>query len=157
MPFPPRPVDETLHGVVDYTAGSFLMTAFPRLAGIEDIESAAQIRAAAAIHAGYSTMTDYPLGAVKLIPFQAHLALDALWTVGVAAMPFITGQYKKGPKHWVPHLAVSLFELSSLLITDPTGRGDYHGDVKAVRAANQVDPHAKIYDGRPAVVPASAA
>jgi hypothetical protein len=157
MPFPPRPVDDTLHGVVDYTAGSFLMTAFPKLAGIEGTDSAAQIRVASAIHAGYSTMTAYPLGAVKLIPFKAHLALDALWTVAVAATPFVTGQYKKGRKHWLPHVAVSLFELSSLLITDPTGRGDYHGDVEAVRAANQLDPHAKIYDGKPAVVPASAA
>ena len=35
MPMPPRPVDATLHGVVDYNAGAFLLTAFPRLAGIE--------------------------------------------------------------------------------------------------------------------------
>ena len=65
MPFPPRPVDSTLHGVVDYSAGALLLTAFPRLAGIEGTRSARQIRTAGAIHAGYSTMTDYPLGVVK--------------------------------------------------------------------------------------------
>jgi len=43
MPFPPRPVDATLHGVVDYTAGSFLLTAFPKLAGIEGTRSARQV------------------------------------------------------------------------------------------------------------------
>ena len=76
MPMP-RPVDSTLHGVVDYTAGGFLLTAFPRVAGIEGTRSARQIRTAAAIHAGYSTVTDYPLGIVKLLPYRAHLAVDA--------------------------------------------------------------------------------
>jgi hypothetical protein len=156
MPFPPRPVDATLHGVVDYTAGATLLTVFPRAAGIEGTRSARQIRIAAAIHAGYSTLTDYPLGVVKLIPFQAHLAIDAVGAVALAATPFVTGQFKKGPKQWVPHVALALFEFSSLLITDPTGRGNYHGDVEAVRRANMDDPHAKIHNGRPAVTRAVA-
>jgi hypothetical protein len=156
MPFPPRPVDATLHGVVDYTAGATLTTIFPKLAGIEGTRSARQIRTAAAIHAGYSTITDYPLGVVKVLPFQAHLALDALGALALAATPFVTGQYKKGRKQWLPHVALCLFELSSLVITDPTGRGDYHGNVEAVRQANMEDPHRKIYDGTPAVTPAVA-
>jgi len=156
MPFPPRPVDSTLHGVVDYTTGATLLTVFPRAAGIAGTRSARQVRSAAAFHAGYSTITDYPLGVVRLLPFQAHLALDALGALALAATPFVTGQYKQGPKAWVPHVAVCLFELSSLAMTDPTGRGDWHGDVDAVRAANTEDPHRKIYDGRPAVVAASA-
>ncbi len=75
MPMP-RPIDSTLHGATDYTAGTLLMTAFPKLAGIEGTRSAAQIRTAGAIHVGYSTLTDYPLGAVKAIPFQASSARD---------------------------------------------------------------------------------
>jgi hypothetical protein len=156
MPFPPRPVDATLHGVVDYSAGALLLTVFPKAAGIEGTRQARQIRTAAAIHAGYSTITSYPLGIVKLLPFKAHLALDAVGAIALAATPFITGQFKKGRSQWLPHVALSLFELSSLAITDPTGRGDYHGDVDAVRAANTEDPHSKIHDGRPAVTPASA-
>jgi hypothetical protein len=157
MPFPPRPVDATLHGVVDYTAGAFLTTVFPKLAGIEGTRSARQVRKAAAIHAGYSTLTDYPLGIVKVLPFQAHLALDAIGAVALAATPFITGQWTKGRKQWLPHVGLCLFELSSLAITDPTGRGDYHGDVEAVRRANMEDPHRKIYNGAPAVRRAAAA
>src|SRR3712207_4144725 len=133
MPFPPRPVDATLHGVVDYTAGTFLLTAFPKLAGIEGTRSARQVRIAAAAHAGYSVFTKYPLGVVKVLPYQAHLALDALGTIALAATPFVTGQYKKGPEHWVPHVALCLFELGSLLMTDPTGKGDYKADVQAVQ------------------------
>jgi hypothetical protein len=151
---PPRPIDATLHGVTDYTVGSFLVTAFPKVAGIEGTESARQIRIAGAIHAGYSTVTDYPLGVVKLLPFQAHLAIDAIGALALAATPFVTGQWKKGTSHWVPHVALCLFELGSLAMTDPTGRGDFHGDVEAVRRANMEDPRRKIYDGKPAVTPA---
>jgi hypothetical protein len=157
MPFPPRPVDSTLHGVVDYSAGTFLLTAFPKLAGIEGTRSARQVRISAAIHAGYSMLTKYPLGAVKVLPYQAHLALDAIGAVALAATPFVTGQWKKGRKQWLPHVGLALFELSSLAITDPTGRGDYHGDVDAVRQSNLEDPHSKIRNGRPAVRPASMA
>ena len=150
MPFP-RPIDSTLHGATDYTVGTLLMTALPRLAGVEGTESATQMRIAGAAHAGYSTLTDYPLGIVKLIPYKAHLAIDALGAVAVAALPFITGQYRKGTKHWVPHVALAAFELSSLLLSDPRGKGDFHGDVEAVRAANELAPHSRIYNGGPAV------
>src|SRR3954451_18380327 len=132
MPFPPRPVDATLHGVVDYSAGALLLSVFPRLAGIEGTRSARQIRIAAAIHGGYSTVTDYPLGAVKLLPFKAHLALDALGAVALAATPFVTGKWKEGPKQWVPHVGLALFELASLATTDPTGLGNYHGNVERI-------------------------
>ena len=152
----PRPIDTTLHGATDYTVGTLLMTVFPRLAGIEGTESARQIRVAGAVHAGYSTLTDYPLGVVKAIPYQAHLALDAIGALALAATPFVTGQYRKGPSHWVPHVALCLFELGSLLLTDPTGRGDYKADVEKVRAANMEDPHRKIHDGELAVTPGAA-
>jgi hypothetical protein len=149
----PRPVDSTLHGATDYTAGTLLMTAVPRLAGVSGTPAARQIRAAGAIHAGYSTLTDYPLGIVKAIPYKAHLAIDAAGALALAATPFVTGQFKRGRSQWVPHVALALFELSALAMSDPTGRGDFHGDVDAVRAANQEDPHRKIYNGDRAVTP----
>jgi hypothetical protein len=155
MPFP-RPVDSTLHGVVDYSAGTFLLTAFPRLAGIEGTRSARQVRTSAAIHAGYSTLTKYPLGIVKVIPFQAHLALDAIGALALAATPFVTGQYKRGRRQWLPHVGLGLFELASLAMTDPSGHGDFHGDVESVRSANMEDPRRKIHDGPRAVRPAAA-
>jgi hypothetical protein len=152
----PHPVDSTLHGVVDYTAGATLMTAFPRLAGISGTRAARQIRSAGAIHLGYSTLTKYPLGVVKLIPFQAHLAIDALGALALAATPFATGQFKRGARQWLPHVGLALFELASLAVTDPTGRGDFHGDVSAVQHANRENPHRKIHEGPPAVARAAA-
>ena len=151
MPFPPRPISSSLHGATDYTVGATLLTGFPKLADIEGTRSARQVRIAAAIHAGYSTLTDYELGIVKLIPFKAHLALDAIGALALAATPFVTGQYKKGRKQWVPHVGLAAFELMSLVMTDPTGKGDFPGDVEAVRQATQEDPHRKIYEGPAAV------
>jgi hypothetical protein len=107
---------------------------------------------AGAGHIAYSTVTDYPLGIVKLIPYKAHLAIDTLGAVALAATPFVTGQWKKGRQEWLPHVGIAAFELVSLLMSDPTQKGDFHGDVDAVRRANSLTPHAKIYNGGPAVV-----
>ena len=156
MPFP-RPIDSTLHGLTDYQVGTALMTVFPKLAGIEGTDSATQIRISGAVHVGYSTLTKYPLGIVKLLPYKAHLALDAIGAIALAATPFVTGQWKKGPSQWLPHVGLALFELASLAITDPTGRGDWHGDLEAVRRSNMEDPARKIHNGKPAVRPAAAA
>src|SRR3954470_22157122 len=116
MPVPPRPIDSTLHGATDYTVGATLMSVFPRLAGLSGTRSARQIRLAGAIHAGYSTVTDYPLGIVKLLPYKAHLAIDAVGALALAAAPFTSGEYRKGRRHWVPHVALAVFELASLAL-----------------------------------------
>jgi hypothetical protein len=121
--------------------------------GINGTPAGTQIRVAGAVHAGYSTMTDYPLGVVKVIPYKLHLALDALGALALAATPFVTGQYRKGTSQWAPHVALCLFELGSLLLSDPTGRGDYKADVAAVREGNMEDPHRKVHNGQPAVTP----
>src|SRR3954467_5348876 len=151
MPLPPRPIASTPQAATDNTVGTLLMTVFPKLAGVEGTQSAIQIRAAGAIHAGYSTITDYPLGIVKALPYRAHLAIDALGAIALAATPFVTGQWKKGRDQWLPHIGLCLFELASLALTAPAGPGDFPGAADAVRRANTEDPHRKIYDGRPAV------
>jgi hypothetical protein len=152
----PRPIDAWLHGATDYGVGATLTTVFPRLANIEGTPAARQIRRAGAIHAGYATLTDYPLGIVKLIPYKAHLAIDAVGAIALAATPFLTGQFKRGRDQWLPHVALCAFELTSLALTDPTGKGDYKGDVEAIRRNNMENPHRKIHDRTPAVTPAAA-
>jgi hypothetical protein len=74
----PRPIDATLHGVTDNSAGTVLMTVFPSLVGLNGTTAGTQIPVAGAVHAGDSKITDYPLGVVKVIPYKVHLALDAL-------------------------------------------------------------------------------
>jgi hypothetical protein len=152
-----RPIDATLHGATDYTVGTLLMTAFPRLVRIEGTPAGRQVRLAGAIHAGYSAITNYPLGVVKVLPYKVHLAIDAIGALALAATPFVTGQFRMGRDQWVPHVALSAFELASLALSDPTGRGDYKADVPAVQRMNREEPQRKIYDSTPAVTPGSAA
>ena len=153
----PRPIDSVLHGATDYTVGAMLTTVFPRLANIEGTRAARQVRIAGAFHTGYSTLTKYPLGLVKLIPYKAHLALDAIGALALAATPFVTGQFVQGRDQWVPHVALAAFELGSVAMSDPTGRGDYKADVEAVRRANTEDPARKVHERGLAVTPGAAA
>jgi hypothetical protein len=127
------------------------MTVVPRLFGVAGTRAARQIRTAGAIYAGYSSVTRYPLGAAKLLPYKVHLALDAVGALALAATPFATGQFRNGRRYWMPHLALCLFELSSLALTDPTGRGDYKGGVEEVKRSNMEDPHRVIHEGPVAV------
>ena len=152
----PRPIDATLHGATDYAVSATLTTVLPRAAGISGTPAGVQVRAAGAIHAGYSALTRYPLGIVEAIPYRAHLAIDAVGALALAATPFMTGQFRKGRSQWVPHVALSAFELVSLALSDPTGRGDYKGDVEAVRQKNMEDPHRKVHDPVPAVTAGAA-
>lgn len=151
----PHPIDSTMHGMTDYTVGTMMMTALPRMAGVEGTPAGRQIRAAGAAHVAYSTMTDYPLGAVKVIPYRMHLTIDALGAIALAAVPFITGQYRRGRRQWLPQVGLALFEIASLALSDPTGRGDYKADVGAVRAANMADPEAAVFTPEPAARPGS--
>jgi hypothetical protein len=151
MPARPRPIDSTLHGVIDYQMAALLVTALPRLIGVNGTRAARQIRIAGLFHGAYSSVTNYPLGVVKALPYKAHLAFDAAGALTLAAAPFVTGQYRRGARQWMPQVGLCLLELSSLLLTDPTGRGDYHGDVAAVQAANTVSPRERIYEGGAAV------
>jgi hypothetical protein len=124
MRLPPRPIGNTLHGATDYAVSTVLMTAFPTLARTDGTEAARQIRMVGALQAAYSALTDYPLGVVKVLPFKAHLALDAISAVGLGVTPFATGQFKQGRRHWVPQVALMAFELSAVLMTDPAGEGE---------------------------------
>ena len=146
-----RPVDTTLHGATDYTVGTLLMTALPRLIGVEGTPAGRPLRLAGASHVAYSTLSDYPLGIVKAIPFKVHLALDGLGALALAAVPFVTGRFTRGRREWAPNVALAAFELVALAMTDPTGKGEFHGDVEAVRRANTENPHRKIHDGGRAV------
>ena len=112
-----RPIDATLHGIADYSTGALLQV-LPKALDIEGSTGARVLRGAGALHGGYSLFTDYPLGAVKAIPFRVHLGLDAAWAVALGAAPFVTGDWKKGRRHWLPHVVLAAYELGALAMTE---------------------------------------
>jgi hypothetical protein len=124
----PTPITSKIHGFLDYTTGAQLQL-------VPDNS----LRIAGAIHAGYSLFTDYEMGVVRVLPYRAHLALDALWTVGVAATPFVTGQKRR----WL-HVAVAAWEAMSLLMSETQARDKAP---ERAREANEYDSRERVTAG----------
>jgi hypothetical protein len=151
-----RPLGAMAHGLTDYSAGSALVTVVPRLFGVHGTPAARQIRASGLTHLAYSLLTDYPLGVVRKLPYRAHLAVDTGGALALAAMPFLTGRFRQGRRQWMPQVALAVFELAAVLLSDPAGGasvedgedrqrdglGGVYWPGDPVRAALQRDPTA---------------
>lgn len=113
------PIGSRLHGALDYLTGTKLFGAsfLPLLRGTF---AGRALRIAGASHIAYSLLTNYELGAVKVLPYKAHLGIDAAGAVGLAAAPFVAG--RDGLDRWVP-VAVGAYEMGAVLMSDPQGRG----------------------------------
>jgi hypothetical protein len=74
----------------------------------------------------YSMLTDYELGAVKLVPMPVHLALDAASGAFLASSPWLSGFAKEGSRYWLPHVLVGATEMLAAAMTktrqDRSGR-----------------------------------
>jgi hypothetical protein len=113
------PIGSRLHGALDYLTGTKLIAAsfLPVLRGTF---AGKVLRMAGAGHIGYSLLTNYELGAVKVIPYKAHLGIDAAGAVGLAAAPYLAG--RDGLDRWVP-VGVGVYEMGAVLLSDPQGKG----------------------------------
>lgn len=106
------------HGILDYlTAG--LLFALPRILGWR--ESTTQLLTSAALGTvGYSLLTAYELGAVKTLPMQTHLSLDAMQGFLLGTAPFL---FLKEDKTVTASLVgIGLFELFAALNTEARPR-----------------------------------
>lgn len=140
----PTPITSKRHGLLDYMTGAQLQ-AMPRLLGYDDRSpEALSMRGAGAIHAGYSLFTDYELGLVRKLPYKAHLAIDAALAAALAASPFVTGAYRKGRRHWVPHVAMAAYETLSLLMSETAARDKAP---ERVSEANEYDARERVTNG----------
>lgn len=130
---PTRPISPRAHGVLDYVTGATLVAA-PSVLGLDGTRAGRALRAAGATHTGYSVLTKYQLGAVRVLPFRAHLALDGVGAVGLAASPWVFGfsserrrrrrgvrRRSLGLRAWLPHVALGLYELGTVALTRRTG------------------------------------
>lgn len=105
-----RFVPTRVHGMLDYLVGALLVIV-PLV--VSSPGSGARFRVPAALGAGailYALLTDYELGVVRLLPMPAHLALDALSGVLLAASPWLFGF---ADQVRAPHLLAGLFEIAA--------------------------------------------
>ncbi|HYO11472.1 MAG TPA: hypothetical protein VER17_21085 [Tepidisphaeraceae bacterium] len=103
------------HGVLDYVVGAAI-TALPHVMKCE--RPTATLLKMAGIGAGlYSMMTDYERGLVKVLPMEAHLALDALsgaTLIGAAVM-----LEDEAPDVRLTLAGIGAFEIAVAAMTSP--------------------------------------
>jgi len=103
-----------LHGAIDYLWGLALLPA-PWLLGFADVTAAkwlAVVFGAGAIL--YSLVTDYELGALRLLPMTLHLLLDGMGGAFLTLSPWLFGF---ADRVYLPHLLFGLFSVAASLIT----------------------------------------
>ncbi len=97
-------IPTSAHGALDYLP-SGINLAFPRLLDLRDAPLAALApRIDGVAGAGYSLITDYELGVLKVLPMPTHLAFDAAKGVFMASSPWLFGFAKNGSRYWMPHV-----------------------------------------------------
>lgn len=106
-----RVISTRAHGMIDYLSGGMLLSA-PSLLGLTEVPASARVfRLAGGGAALYSLLTDYELGAVRVLPMPVHLAMDAASGALLASSPWLLGFAKEGPRHWVPHVLAGATEI----------------------------------------------
>ena len=84
-----KPISPTVHGVLDYATVA-ATAAVPRLMNFPKRAT----MAADALAGGYgmlSSVTDYPLGAKRLVPFKGHGMAEAAVGLALPLMPWVLG------------------------------------------------------------------
>jgi hypothetical protein len=109
-----RFIPTRVHGVLDYL-WSALLASVPWLLGFDLGRAESRV---AWIFAGgaalYSLLTDYELGLFRIFSVRAHLALDVLGGLLLAASPWLFGFAERV---CAPHLAFGLFSVFAGLFT----------------------------------------
>lgn len=86
-----RLISPRIHGIVDYLVAVLLVLA-PQLFGFAHVSNAATLcYVIAGVHLAMSLLTDYPLGAIKKIPFPVHGFIELAAAFALLAIPSIFG------------------------------------------------------------------
>lgn len=115
-----------VHGVLDYLV-SLLLIAAPFMLGFADNTATMWVPIALGLASiVYSLLTDYELGAIRLLPMQTHLTLDSVHGIALAASPWILGFAERV---YLPHLIVGLLEIAVVILSDrvPSTRTNTNG------------------------------
>ncbi len=108
-----KPIPTKVHGVLDYITASFLHT-LPRVMGwSKPVTRLLDVAGSGAT--AYSFLTDYELGAIKVLPMKAHLTLDAL--SGAALIGAAAVMDDEDPEVRATLAGIGLWEITAALLT----------------------------------------
>jgi hypothetical protein len=103
-----------VHGIIDYLTGALLIVV-PWLLGFADGTAAQWVPVILGVAIiGMSLMTDYEYSVARVIPMGAHLGVDILGGLLLAASPWLFGFADR--VFW-PHLLVGIMEVGLALVT----------------------------------------
>jgi hypothetical protein len=107
-----------MHGMLDYPAG-ILLIASPWIFGFSDVGNGADIIpiVIGVLIIVQSLMTDYELSLANVLPLPAHLGLDVVAGIFLAASPFLFEFSDAGLNAWLPHVVAGLGLVASGLMT----------------------------------------
>jgi hypothetical protein len=126
-------IDPKIHGYLDYMAAATLAIA-PSLLNFSDTAATASY-IAAVLQFGYSIITAYPLGAVKMIPFTVHGVIEFATSLALVAMPWMA-EFAAQDSARNFFVASGIGLMAVWLLTDY--RGNQTGGIAAgVRSANR--------------------
>lgn len=109
-------ISSRTHGILDYVVGVLLILA-PTLFNFRTGGPAQWIPIILGVATiAYSLLTRYELGALKVIPFKTHLAIDGVSGAFLAVSPWLFGF---ADIVWVPHVLVGLLEIGASMMTRP--------------------------------------
>jgi hypothetical protein len=128
-----HPISTRQHGVLDYlTAAAQPMIA--RALGFSDC--ATNIHdGAAALSTAQSLMTDYELGAVKMLPMQGHLLMDAIAGVGLMAAAAMLDEDE--PLERIVMASVGAMYVATAALTDPETSYEQQADDQGRRRVSR--------------------
>jgi hypothetical protein len=111
-----RILSTRIHGMLDYAMGVLLLAA-PYLFGFATGGAKQWIpMALGAAMIGLALLTDYELGAARVISMPVHLGIDIGSGLLLAASPWLFGFAQE--VYW-PHLILGLIEVGTAAVTNP--------------------------------------
>jgi hypothetical protein len=126
-----RLINPLAHGVLDYgLALTFLLA--PALFGFTEAP-ASLCYVIGFVYFGASLITQYPLGAIKLLPFHAHGIIEALMAASWIAMPWLFGFAGNAA-------ARNFFVAAGIALLAVVALTDYRGTRAAYAGAERREP-----------------
>ncbi len=109
-----RFISTKVHGTIDYLMGLLLIIS-PWIFGFANDDAAQWVPILLGVSAlVYSLITDYELGLLKVLSMKAHLMIDLVSGIFLAASPWIFGFSEEV---YLPHLLLGIAEIGASLFT----------------------------------------
>lgn len=129
-------LNPTVHGVLDYVLALAFVIA-PGLAGFSG-NAASLSMLIGVVYLGASLLTRYPLGAIKMIPFPVHGAIEAVMAASWIAMPWLLGfAGDAAARNFFVAAGIGLLAVAALTDYRATGAQQYAGDERRQRMVDR--------------------